>query len=154
MGAIFYASFENVAVTAAQDFFELASGSANSLRLRKAKVSTNKVTSEALRITINRYSGAPTSGSGGSTPTIRKQSASYGTATAVVEANNTTRITGGTAERLFADIHNIITPFEWVPLDGAGQVELAASEHLTIALEAAPAASTNVSGYIEWEELG
>lgn len=154
MGAVFEAAFENVTATVAQDLFELATGSANSVKVRRIRISTNRTTSEQLRLTINRYSGSPTSGSGGSTPTIRKVSAGYGTATAVVESNNTTRISGGTKETLPADLWNAITPFEWVPSDGKGEIELAASEHLTVGLEAAPGSTVQLSGWIEFEEIG
>lgn len=154
MGAVFTAAFENVAVAAAQDFFELATGSANSAIIRRIKITANKTSSEFVRVTLNRVSGAPTSGSGGTTPTIRKLSATYGTATAVVEANNTTRISGGTKETIAAELWNLLTPLEWIPADNKAGIELAASEHFTVGLEAAPAASTNMSGWIEWEELG
>ena len=154
MGAIFTAAFEDVSVTAAQDFFELLAGSANPCEIRRVRLSSGKLTSEAVRITINRITGSPTSGSGGSTPTIRKTSTTFGSATATVEANNTSRNSGGTKETLYNEEWNWIVPFEWVPQDDKGQSEIPAGKYFTVGLEAAPGASTKVSGWIEWEEKG
>ena len=154
MGAVFQANFEDVSVTAAQDLFEAACGATVPIVLRRFRLSTGKTASEVLRLTVNRYSGSPTSGSGGSTPTIRKVAPSYGTPSTVVEANNTTRISGGTKETHLAEKWNLITPYEFAPLDRAAMIEVPAAKWLTIAIEDAPAASTKFSGWMEWEEVG
>ncbi len=154
MAAVFVAPFENIAVSAAQDIYELATAATNSARVRRVKLSTNKTSSEQLRIGIYRYSGAPTSGSGGASPTVRKLSAGVGTNTVTVERNNTSGASGGTAELLHAEFWNAVTPFEWVPIDEKGFVELAASEHFVVRLEAAPGASIQMDGNVEWEEIG
>jgi hypothetical protein len=138
----------------AQDFFELAGGGVKSFRVRRVQLSTNKTSSEFLRVTLNRYTGSPTSGSGGSTPAEHPLSTLYGTASVNAEANNTTRISGGTKVTLQNFLWNILTPFEWAPLDGHSMGEVAGDDHFTVGLEAAPAAATNMSGTIEWEEIG
>lgn len=154
MGAVYVAPFENIAVSAVQDLFELATATANSVRVRRLKLSTNATASEQLRLTMNRYTGAPTSGSGGGTATVQplsKQSAASGV---TVERNNTTRISGGTAEQLFAEFWNILTPYEWVAMDEKELIEVAGAEHFTVGLESAPAASKQISGWIEFEVMG
>jgi hypothetical protein len=151
MAGIYSASFENVAVTAAQDFFELATGASNPALIRRFRVSTNKTASEVLRLTATRTTGAGSSGSGGSTPTIRVISGA--SATATVEANNTSRVSGGTGERLIAEQWNALNPYEFVPIDRSEMFPIGVSDHFTVSIEAAPGASINVSGWIEWEEV-
>jgi hypothetical protein len=154
MGAVYVAHFENVAVTAVQDLFEIATPSGHSARVRRFCITTNKLTSESLRVTMNRNSGAASSGSGGSTPAIRSVNTRNGTAQVTVEANNTSRVTGGTKETLMAWFWNIITPLEWVAADPEAQPVMGVSDHFTIGLESAPAVSQQFSGWIEWEEIG
>lgn len=154
MGAVYAANFENVSVSVAQDLFEIASSATNMIRLRRVRISSAKTTSEVLRLTINRNTGAATSGSGGSTPTIRTVSPGARTALSTVEANNTTRVASGTKETIVAEQWNAITTYEWVPTDSQAQIEMGLSDHLTVALEAAPAAAILMSGWIEWEEIG
>jgi hypothetical protein len=154
MGAVYQANFEDVSATVAQDFFEIAAGATVPVVVRRFRISSGKTASEIARLTVQRYSGSPTSGSGGTTPTIRKVAPSYGTASSTVEANNTTRISGGTKETHLAEEWNIITPFEFAPLDRDGMIEVPAAKWLTVSIEGNPAASTKFSGWIEWEEVG
>lgn len=154
MGAVYTGSFENVAVSAAQDLFELAGGGVKSFIIRRVTLAANKTSSEFVRLTLNRYTGSPTSGSGGSTPAEQPKSTQYGAATVNAEANNTTRITGGTKVTLENFLWNLVTPFEWVPSDPWQESEVAGDDHFTVGLEAAPGASVNMSGTITWEEIG
>jgi hypothetical protein len=151
MAGIYSASFENVAVTAAQDFFEILAGASNPVLIRRFRISTNKTASEVLRATATRHTGAETSGSGGSSPTVRIISGAATTAT--VEANNTARVASGTAERLLADQWNIINPWEFAPIDRAEMFPIPVGDRFACSIEGNPAASINVSGWIEWEEI-
>jgi len=154
MGAVYSASFENVAVATAQDLFELAGGGVKSFIVKRVVLTAAKTSSEFVRLTLNRYTGAPTSGSGGSTPTENPKSTQYGAATVNAEANNTTRITGGTKVTLENFLWNLLVPFEWVPADQYQESEVAGDDHFTVGLEATPSVSANVSGSITWEEIG
>jgi hypothetical protein len=98
MGRIYSISFEEVAVTAAQDLFEILVPADAVMRLHSIVISQSSdagnAQSEQLPFTIKRVTGAPTSGSGGSTPTPRPHSQGDAAAGITAEANNTTRLSG------------------------------------------------------------
>lgn len=153
MGRFYTAVFENVAVAAAQDFFEVVPASNKPIRVHQVVI-TNVAseTSDQLRFTIKRVTGSPTSGSGGSTATPRPMLANDTAAGATVETNNTTRISGGTSVTLWAEGQNAVNGWNYFPTPEQQPVFFN-GEYLIVGLEAAPAASTNMSGTIVFEEL-
>lgn len=152
--------FKAVAITAAQDLFEVKS-SATALTIVHGfslfqTTDLGDAAEEVLRLTTNRGSGTVTSGSGGSTATmnvkVRGQTAWGGT----VEVNNTTVLAVGTGT-LLNDIEHLgwnirIPMFHlWTPEQ---RPIILPGEYWTLELEAAPADSVTVSGTIYLEQIG
>lgn len=153
-GRIYYCPIEAVAVSAAQDLFEIVAASTASIRLRGVYIAQSSDTdSEQLRITISRVTGAPTSGSGGGTITptpVRPGDTAFG---GTVERNNTTQISGGTAVKFVDDSFNVLSGYTFAPPEIEMPVA-APSTRIVVALPAAPVDSLTVSGYAVIEEIG
>ncbi len=160
----FASTFENVAVAATQDLFELipASGTAVKLHgvyLYNVGTDVGDAQEEMLRITVRRLSGY-TSGSGGSTdyPTSLDQAGGF--ARAAAETNNTTKATlTDNDSRLRAAGWNIRMPFEliWTPETRpviGYDIDQGSASLVVVRLEANPADSITMSGTLEFEELG
>lgn len=154
------AGFKAVAITAAQDLFEVRA-SANSIVIIHGfslfqTTDLGDAQEEVLRLTTNRGTGSVNSGSGGSSatliPLIRGTTSFGGT----VEVNNTTVLAIGTGT-LTNDIEhigwNIRIPmnFWWTP---ESRPIILPSDYWTLELEAAPADSITVSGTIYIEQNG
>ena len=116
MGLVYTAVFEDVAVSAAQDFFEIAAPSDAIVEVHSVRIGqTSDVgdsAAEILAISFVRGQGA-TSGSGGSTPTPNPTHAGYAAAGSTVEANNTTKMVagGGSLQVLYNDTFNLQVGF-------------------------------------------
>lgn len=158
IGRVYSVVFENVAISAAQDLFEITPADDKPVRLLGLMLSNVGGVSDAgdaqeedLRITVNR--GNTTSGSGGSAPTPQPLNSRDAAAGFTAEVNNTTRATTGTKVVLHADGWNTRQGYQffWTP-----ETYIMASQAdtlLTIALEAAPADSFQVSGTAYFEEI-
>ena len=148
MPRIYPVQFNNVAVTAAQDLFELQAGDDKPIEIAGGFITyRDSETNEQLTFSIQRRTGAFTGGSGGSSPTIQKTHTVLPTAGFTAEANNTTRATGGTQE--------FIHPEGFPSQGGGGYVPIpecvigaVQGEALIVGLENAPAASTNMNGVV------
>lgn len=156
---LYTAQFNAVAVTAAQDLFEIVAPADAALKVHDWTVfqtsDTGDAAEEILRLETVRGVGSVTSGSGGSTPTaqpIEDGDTAFG---GTVEANNTTRMaTGtGTLETLEQYGWNIRMPMEKIYTPECRPV-ISPSNRWTLALPAAPADSITVSGNITFEEIG
>lgn len=94
----------DTAFTAAIDIFEIKAGASNPIEITGwefgQRTELGDAQEEWLTLALYRYSGAPTSGSGGGTSTFRGDQAQGMTAAAVIETGNTTSITGGTVEEI------------------------------------------------------
>jgi hypothetical protein len=156
MGRIYTASFEDVAVTAGQDLFEVNVPSTMAMILHEVRITQSSdagdAESEQIRARLIRHVGG-TSGSGGTSVTPSKQATGDPAATVTVEANNTTQRSGGTETKLRAESDNIHNGYLHAPAPGK-RYEFAPSERLIIELEGAPADSLTMDGYIEFEEIG
>ena len=154
------AGFKAVAVTAAQDLFEVKASATSILIVHGFTLyqttDLGDAAEEILRLTTNRGSGSVTSGSGGSTATatllIRGGLAFGGT----VEVNNTTVLAVGTGTLTNDMEHlgwNIRIPMEkwWTP---EARPIILPSEYWTLELEAAPADSITTSGTVYLEQVG
>lgn len=156
MGRMYSVSFKDVAVTAAQDFFEILAGTGKPLRIHGfllgQTTEAGDAQEEQLKVIINRGVGV-TSGSGGSTATPAPLDASDQASGATVEINNTTRITGGTITELEPHVWNLRAPYpffyppELRPLVRAG-------DRLAFELETTVADSVTISGVVWFEEIG
>jgi hypothetical protein len=156
MGVPFVATFQAVAVTVAQDLFEITFPSTIAGRLLEVEITQSSEVADAqaemLRFAIKRGTSATTSGSAGSTPTAVSVVPGM-TFTGVVEANNTARISGGTVTVLEEVDKHVAEGFHHLPpLDRC--YEFAGSQRCVIGLEAAPADSVTISGKVVFETLG
>lgn len=154
-GRMYTVVFENVSVAAAQDLFELTPADDKPIILHAVYIAgASSETSEQLRFTIKRLPATVTSGSGGSAPTPQPCISTDSAAGFTAEVNNTSRAsTNGTALTLHAEGGNLVTGWVYQPsppmMIGAKQTEV-----IIVGLEAAPSASTPVSGVAYVEELG
>lgn len=159
MGRMYTAVAKAIAVTAAQDIFEIA-GPADAVTVVHAwylaqTTETGDAAEEMLRITTNRGVGSVTSGSGGATVTPQPVSdgdAAYG---GTVERNNTTIMAVGTGalEELEAYAWNVRVPFAQIYTPETRPV-ISPSNRWTLELETAPADSVTITATVVFEEIG
>lgn len=94
----------DTAFTTALDIFEIKAGAANTVDILGwefgQRTELGDAQEEWLTLGLYRYSGAPTSGSGGGTSTFRNPDAQGVSFNAVIEIGNTTSISGGSVEEL------------------------------------------------------
>jgi hypothetical protein len=153
---IFTATFSAVAVTAAQDVFEIVAPAAPSrVAIREIRLGQytdfGDAAAEILSITI--ISGFTTSGSvGGTAPTPANVKRWSGAATAgsVVEINNTTLAQNGTGVVLVADAFNVQAGWWYYPPEDE-RIILDGGQRLVVRITA-PADSVTMNGTLVFEE--
>lgn len=156
MGRVYSTSFENVAVTAAQDFFEIDPADDKPVAIHGfclyQSTDLGDAAEEILRVQIIR--GHATSGSGGSTATpspMNPNDTAAGDTTN--EINNTTIASTGTAVVLATHYVNIRAGIEvWYPPECRPQAS-EANTTIVLRLLAAPSDSLTMGGTIWYEEL-
>jgi hypothetical protein len=149
---MYSATFEGVAVTVQQDFFEVNCPSDAVVRIHEVHITNGSdVDSEQIRIAIKR--GATVSGSGGTTPTPGALSFGDVAFGGTVEANNTTKANTGTIVTLHAEGVNILNGFHYIPTPES-RIDLSPSQRLTVELLTTPVDSISMSGTIIFEEIG
>ncbi len=157
MGQIYSAVFEGVAVTAAQDFFEMLAGTVRSFKIHSFHISQSSdagdAQSEQLSMSIQRVTGSPTSGTGGSVPTPRPFDEGNAASGVVVEANNTTVLTGGTAVALFRGSFNVMAGMDII-FTPETMPHFRISTRALIELHTAPGDALTMDGVVIYEELG
>lgn len=153
MSRMYSANFDAVAVSAAQDLFELNAPADAVVVLHSVRLgqSSDAGDSEAemLRVLISRSTGS--SGSGGSTLTARAHETGTASFGGSVESNNTTQAT--TTTEILADVFNIQAGWLYCPTPEE-RIVLSPSARLVIELPAAPGDSITMSGTITFEEIG
>jgi hypothetical protein len=155
MGRVYSAVFENVAVAAAQDFFELLAATGKPIAIHEITIADHDTdTDEKLRVRLVMGAGTVTSGSGGSTATPRPFNVSNAAAGATIEINNTTKMLVGTGAltTLKSDAFNTASGWFWVPTPECRPI-IAPGDRMTVELVANPVATRNMSGCVVFEEL-
>ena len=152
MGRIYSASFEEVAVSAAQDLFEITAPADSSVIIHSVTItqSSDAGDSQAEMLPILIHRGT-TSGSGGSTPTPNPYALGDAAAGTTVEANNTTQGTEGTI--LHAEAFNVQIGFYYLP-PPEDRIIVSPSDILHIELQSAPADALTMNGTVVFEEIG
>jgi len=151
--------FENVTVSAAQDFFEITPADDKPIQIRGWEIDNVGGTADAgdaqeelLRLLLRR--GHATSGSGGSAPTpvpvVSSDSASGFTA----EVNNTTIASTGTTKDIWAGGVNVRVPGPFFLPPELCPVISQADVTIVLRLLAAPADAISLSGTLWVAELG
>lgn len=149
MGRMYTAVFERVAVTVAQDLFEIVAPADAVVKVHRFKVSQDSDTdSEMLNILVHRGS---TSGSGGTVVTPSPHEMGDAAFGGTVEANNTTQATEGTF--LDAECFNVLNGYVELPTPEI-QLVLSPSGRIIFELQTAPADSLTMSGSVTFEEIG
>jgi hypothetical protein len=154
MGFLYVASFENVAVTAAQDLFSLLPATQRPCVLHACYISQSTelgdAAEEQLRVIIKR--GGTTVGSGGTAATEYALDPSAPTASASVRYNDTTAVTTGTIINLHAETFNVRNGWIYLPTPEM-RIKVRSAEFLEVYLAAAPTDSVTMGGTLYWEEL-
>lgn len=160
IGRMYTVSFENVAIAAAQDLFELTPADDKPVLITGLSLDNvggvadaADAQEELLRLSIVR--GHTTGGSGGSAPTPRPIPFSAGAAAGfTAEVNNTTIASAGTAHTLLALGWNVRAGLRefWPEELCLGAVQ--GDTTLAVRLLAAPADSVSVSGCLWVCEMG
>jgi hypothetical protein len=148
---VFAASFAAVAVSAAQDVFELVAATAMVVNLREVRLGQYSDFGDAAAeiLSVQIIKGYTVSGSGGSTPTPGDIVAAA-VAGATVEANNTTVANTGTVKILVADAFNVQAGW-WYRPPADERIRLAAGERLVVRITA-PADALTMNGTLVFDE--
>jgi hypothetical protein len=154
MGMMYAATFGAVAVTAAQDVFEIVAPADGCVVIHEIALeqASDAGDAEAELLRVQAIRGFTTSGSGGSSVTPAPLETGNPTAGATVEANNTTVATTGTTATLFDRAFNVQIGFFWQPTPEC-RVVLSPSQRLVIRIPA-PADSLTMHGTVIFEEIG
>jgi hypothetical protein len=154
--AVYTAPFSAIAVSAAQDLWELNTHASSRVRIREIRFGqysdAGAAEAEILGVTMTR--GYTSSGSGGSTITPVNVSGLTGALSAVttVERNNTTQAsTSGT--QVFADAWNVQAPFLYLPAEDDQRFVIEVSTRFVVSITA-PADGITLNGTITFEEIG
>lgn len=155
IGIEYYVHFAQVAVTVAQDFFELIPGSAKPLVVEDGELSQSTELGDAAeeQLILQWRRGNSTSGSGGTTPTPVKKNPSFAAATFTAEVNNTTKATAGTVDTLMPSTWNLRQEKRFALLP-QGVIEVPGGSRLCLELVSAPADSVTISGWLLVREIG
>ena len=156
MSRMYAVTFTAVAVTAQQDFFEINTGTNQSVEIHSIYIGNTTDAGDAQdeQLSVLIKQGATTSGSGGSAPTPVPLDTTDAAAGFTAEVNNTTKATTGTITTVYATSWNVrATPYPWMFTPEA-RIYVAPSERLTVELVAAPVDSITMSGVLWAEEIG
>lgn len=152
MGRVYSASFEEIAVTAIQDLFEVVAPSDAAVEIHSVVISQSSdagdSAAEQLPILIHRGTATGSGGSSVTASPLSKGDAAFG---GTVEANNTTQSTEGTF--LHAEAFNVQIGFHYLPPPEDRPV-VSPSGLFIVELQAAPADSLTMNGTIVFEEIG
>ena len=157
MSRIYTVEFENVAVTASQDFFSIAAVADKPIEivgLVLAQFSDiGDAAEEILRYRIIR--GHDTVGSGGTAPTPRPCRVTNAAAGFTARVNDTTIASAGTAVNLFSDAFNIRTGVtHWFPPGcEPSTAATATNEFMVVRLLSTPTDSLSMSGTLFVREM-
>jgi hypothetical protein len=149
---MYSAVFEQVAVTAAQDLFEINAPADAVVVLHSCVVtqSSEAADAQAEMLPVLFHLGS-TSGSGGTTPTARPLQLGDAAFGGTVEVNNTTQSTEG--NQLHAESFNVQVGFYYTPTPET-RIVISPSDRLIIELQTAPADSITMDGTVIFEEIG
>ena len=154
MGRLYTAQFSAVAVSAAQDLFEIVAPSDAIVKIHNIRLGQTSDVGDAAEeiLLIKLNSGATTSGSGGGSYTpvpIELGDAAFG---GTCEINNTTQAANGTIVTHHAWPWNVRGPFEII-FEPETRPVLSPSRRCVLTIPA-PADALTMMGTITFEEIG
>jgi hypothetical protein len=152
-GRIYSIVFTDIAVSAAQDLFEIATPAATGVNLLGLMVGQSSdygdAQAEGARVLVIR--GATTTGSGGASVTPVQMMPGTGASVCTCKRNNTTAATGGTPVQVHNDAFNIQSGYQfwWTP---ETTPRVAPSSRIVVNLPAAPTDAIQMSATLIFEE--
>ena len=155
MGRMYSIPFEAVAVSAAQDLWEVLAASGKNFTLHEIVVGQSSdagdTAAEMLGISIKRWIGG-TSGSGGGTVTPAKHDTNDAAAGATAEINNTTQAVagGGSLTTVRSECFNIQGGYQYLPAPEQ-RITFLAAERCVVSVTL-PADALTMSGTMVIEE--
>lgn len=157
--SVFTATFSAVAVSAAQDLFELVAGATSRVEIIEIDIGqysdAGDAAAELLGIQLIR--GYTTSGSGGSAVTPRNLKPWSRAAVTTAEANNTTVAQDGTPHILHSTSFNVQAGFVYRPhrkeIKDDELISLEAGERFVVRITL-PVDALTMSGTIKFREVG
>ena len=158
MGRKYVANFAAVAITAAQDLFEVAAPSTAPVIIHGWEVlqtsDLGDAAEEVLRVETVRGVGSTTTGSGGSTTSPQPIDDGDSAVGSTVKANNTTRMVAGSGSLENLEQHgwNVRVPMIMLYPPELRPV-IKPSARWTLSVPTAPADSLTCSGTVWFEEL-
>ena len=155
MSGIYTVQFNNVAVTAQQDLFDILAHSSKQCVLLGFGISQSSdfgdAQEELLQIAVQ--SGATTIGSGGTAPTPTANDGSASAAGFTARVNDTTKASAGTIVTHYPYSWNVRVGMD-VILPEQMQIIFGAGRRLCVVLNSTPADSITMSGYAVIQEIG
>jgi hypothetical protein len=146
-------SFSAVAISAAQDLFEIVAPATRKVVIREIRFGqysdAGDTAAEMLSMLIIR--GYTTTGSGGTAPTPAYLAHTGGASTSVIAVNNTGLAANGSPVTLLADSFNVMGGFRFYPAPEE-RIWLAPSARLVVRITA-PADAITSNGTLVFEEL-
>lgn len=158
MGRMYQASFNIAAHTAQIDYFELLTITEKPVLVHAFEIGqlteVGDAQEEMLALILKRITGAPTSGSGGSSAAAGNVLVPNDTAgSATLEFGNTTKLSGGTSVELARIAWNVRSNYLWMP-PPEGRITVGGATRLVLEEATTPADSvTGPVGWILYEEL-
>lgn len=154
MGMRYAATFDAVAVSAAQDLFEITAPSDCIVAIYALYLGQTSDVGDANaeNLKVQLIKGYTVSGSSGSSVTPSKLETGFAAAGSTVEANNTTVANTGTPVTVHQDVWNTQLPYMYRPAPEE-RIILSPSERLVVRLPA-PADAITMSGTLVFEEIG
>lgn len=152
MARAYVVQFNNVSISAAQDLTSLQTTSGMVAEVDEFVFGQITAVSVGnLRITMKRFSGAYTIGSGGSAATPSKNVFGDSAATCTGRTNDTTQTTGGTSVTMPADVINVINGYQYLPAP-EDRLSFTISQAFVVSLDAAPGSAETSSGRLVFRE--
>ena len=155
MGRMYTASFEDVAVSAIQDIFEVVAPADAVVIIHEIKLGQTSDTGDSAEeiLRVEMTFGYTTSGSGGAAITARPHELGDAAFGGTVERNNTTQAVNGTGVVRNAETFNIRVGWQYTPTPEMRMV-ISPSARFVLELPAAPADAVTMTGSITFEEIG
>lgn len=155
MGRMYSVTFNGVAVTAQQDFFEIVAAAGKPCIVHSIEIEQSTEVGDAAEegLSLLWKDGQTVSGSGGSSPTPAPQTLGDTAASFTAETNNTTKANTGTIVTKRAWNWNVRVPFLKIFTPETRPV-IAGGARATLELATTPADSITVSGTMMVEEIG
>ena len=153
---VYLVPFKAVTISAVQDLFEITGPSDAVVAIDELfwQQYASGATDEFLTMTLARYGGAPTSGSGGTSPTPQQLFGGGGAAGSTAEVNNTTQISGGSLkwEKPFGLNAKRL---EWKDVPQPQDVQILSPTVVFVwSMDTVPTTSLTVNSYVKISEFG